>query len=138
MAEFFSKIELSDRKADEYPYHLQKCRNYLSLKTCLVEVGVFDKLYVPSHKYDLYSYWRTLHKEAGEDVGDCYKSFLQRGILNSDLIYRIGCFLEDMAKYESAQEVLKTARNFYSNEVIFSLSSSLTPSLELREMILFE
>lgn len=115
LASFFSKLELNDRQVDELPYHYEKCQQYSALQSLLSDVRAFDKLYTDAHKFDLMGYWRTLEKEAGADVVRAYQTTLH-GTMTSDLIFRVGSFLEDLAKYDGAEEVIANARRHYSNE----------------------
>jgi len=55
LVNFFAGFELNDRKVDEYPYHLEKVKSYVSLQAFLVDMRSFDLLY-PGHKWDLVAY----------------------------------------------------------------------------------
>eukprot|EP01126_Amoeba_proteus_P045546 TRINITY_DN5103_c0_g2_i1.p1 TRINITY_DN5103_c0_g2~~TRINITY_DN5103_c0_g2_i1.p1 ORF type:complete len:1163 (+),score=289.74 TRINITY_DN5103_c0_g2_i1:174-3662(+) len=115
LVKFFWKFELNERKIDELPYHLEKSRSYTKLKECLTDMDWFDRLYLPSRKFDLISYWRTLESEGGVDVGEAYRT-ASRKTLRSDIVYRVGCFLEEIAKYSVCEDVLHLARRLYQNE----------------------
>eukprot|EP01125_Pyxidicula_operculata_P008164 TRINITY_DN275_c3_g1_i1.p1 TRINITY_DN275_c3_g1~~TRINITY_DN275_c3_g1_i1.p1 ORF type:complete len:1833 (-),score=537.60 TRINITY_DN275_c3_g1_i1:60-5486(-) len=115
LANFFSRLEIGERKVDEYPYHLVRCKSYSQLQAFCSDMRAFDKLYTPSHKFDLMSYWALLEKEAGVNVFDQFRVALHSTMI-SDLIFRVGCFLEDIAKFEGAEQVFQISRRHYSNE----------------------
>jgi len=115
LADFFSRFELNERKIDEFPYHLQQSVQHAKLRNILIDLNWVDKLYTPAHKYDLFSYWRTLEKDYGSDPANFYKDAI-RNTMSSDLMYRVACFLEEIAKYNAAEEILHSALRNYQNE----------------------
>lgn len=59
LATFFGALDdNSERKVEEWPYHLEGAGLYRELQECLTNLALFNKLYTPSHKFDLFKYWR--------------------------------------------------------------------------------
>jgi hypothetical protein len=59
LAAFFGVMDdNSERKVEEWPYHLERAGLYRELQECLTNLALFNKLYTPSHKFDLFKYWR--------------------------------------------------------------------------------
>lgn len=52
----------SERKVEELPWQLEQAEDWERLKVCISDLRMFDKLYKPSHKYDLFRYWRTIER----------------------------------------------------------------------------
>jgi tetratricopeptide (TPR) repeat protein len=120
LATFFAKLSNIDRKVEELPYHLQRAQKYRELMECLTNLSIFDKLYTPSNKFDLFRYWRTVIKNLSCDIVGAYREALNRHnfpshVIVADLYYRVGQFLEDMGKYDGAEEVYGQTRFLYEN-----------------------
>jgi len=126
LAEYYLAIpELSDRKVEELPYQLLRAQKYDQLCDCLCDLQVFDKLYSPYSKYDLFEYWRELEKVSPTkyDVSKYYSldenyttvSRKAAGMIMSDLLYKLGCFLEEVSKYQAAEKVFVRSRDHYRN-----------------------
>jgi hypothetical protein len=110
---------------EELPYQLYKAKKYDQLCDCLCDLQLFDKLYNPSSKYDLFKYWRELEQinPAKYDVvkhyslDENYTSVSRKaaGMIMSDLLYKLGLFLEEVAKYAAAEKLFKRSQDHYRN-----------------------
>jgi len=56
--------DLTERKIEELPYHLQKSRNFVALRELLCDWQVFDRLFTSQHEDDLFKYWAAIEEQA--------------------------------------------------------------------------
>ncbi|KAF2077076.1 hypothetical protein CYY_001643, partial [Polysphondylium violaceum] len=135
IAEAFTKEgDLTERKIEELPYQLIHSSKWEDLKNVLCNLYMFDRLYTPNNKSDLFHYWNVLEKQtkppknAAErddpipySCSDEYRSlgsrsFIQAsGLVISDLWFRIGSFLEEMSQFEGAEAIYTKCRGLYNN-----------------------
>jgi len=119
LANLFSKIEgHAERKVEELPYQLEQAQEYEKLRTCLVDLGMFDKLYTTNNKFDLFKYWRTVESKLKvEVVTELTRSLdlniFPHGIIVGDLFYGVAHFFEEIGKYKGALQIYLRARNYY-------------------------
>lgn len=65
LAKFYAASpDLTERKIEELPYHLQQARNMVALRHFLCDWQVFDRLYTKQHEEDLFKYWNSLEEYA--------------------------------------------------------------------------
>eukprot|EP01114_Cavostelium_apophysatum_P020769 TRINITY_DN704_c1_g1_i1.p1 TRINITY_DN704_c1_g1~~TRINITY_DN704_c1_g1_i1.p1 ORF type:complete len:1493 (-),score=434.68 TRINITY_DN704_c1_g1_i1:288-4766(-) len=121
LATFFSSnIEgVTERKIEELPYQLEQAAEFEKLKTCISDLRVFDKLYHPEHKFDLFRYWRSITSALKSDPVKSYTDALNytdqfpSGEVVADVFYRVGYFLEEIGKFDGAAAVYTKARYHY-------------------------
>jgi nephrocystin-3 len=122
---YLSLPDLSASKVEELPYQLLHAHQYDQLAECLSDMQIFERLYTTADKYDLFHYWRELEQISSTkyDVARCYSldenystaSRRAAGMIMSDLLYDVGCFLEEMAKYQGAEKAYIRSRGHYQN-----------------------
>eukprot|EP00026_Physarum_polycephalum_P000414 Phypoly_transcript_00415.p1 GENE.Phypoly_transcript_00415~~Phypoly_transcript_00415.p1 ORF type:complete len:1535 (+),score=349.28 Phypoly_transcript_00415:114-4718(+) len=122
LADLFSLMEgYPERKIEEWCWQLEKAGEYRRLLDCLTNLSVFDKLYTPMQKFDLFRYWRALEQHLKIDVVAEHMNALQQrsqfphGVIVGDLFYRVANFMEEIGKYKGAEEVFMKARDHYEN-----------------------
>jgi tetratricopeptide (TPR) repeat protein len=122
LADLFSSMEgYPERKIEEWCWQLEKAGEYRRLLECLTNLSVFDKLYTPMLKFDLFSYWRTLEQQLKIDVVAEHMQALQQrsqfphGVIVGALFYRVANFMEEIGKYKGAEDVFLKARDHYEN-----------------------
>ncbi|KYR01370.1 TPR repeat-containing protein [Tieghemostelium lacteum] len=131
---FTTSHDLSIRKVEELPYQLCKSANWEDLKTCLIDLHMFDKLYTPNNKGDLINYWNILEKQfkpprnaaersdpipyscSAEFKAIVARSFIQAsGLVISDVWYHVASFLEEISQYDGAEVLYLKCRELYVN-----------------------
>ena len=59
LAEYFEKATDYERKAEELPYHLEQLQDTGRLVTCLVDWGIFNRLYDDHFAVELIRFWKA-------------------------------------------------------------------------------
>lgn len=92
IADYFHPLPFSSRKALEYPYHLAKLKDSNRMATFLYDIKVFQALYTPLDKYELFSYWKVASNLI--QATEIYTSLLATLSLNDrekiELHYKLG------------------------------------------------
>lgn len=105
---FLSTTNLTNRKADELPWHLLQIKDYEALKACLVDLKMFSKLYYGDSEYDLMRYWTELEKvgfSRGKEYVAACSGFKDE--VSSILINDIGYFLFRSSYYDEAEQLAR-------------------------------
>ncbi len=115
LADYFDKIETSERKADELPWQLFQAEEWERLKGVLTEMEIFLVYMRTRDKYELMPYWRSL-EEKGHDMEQAYMaglaSYEKRSPADRDLAYALvvtARFLELNARYKTAEPLHRRA-----------------------------
>jgi hypothetical protein len=60
LADYFEQQPFSNRKLDEYPYHLMRTNQSQQLEEFLVHVKTFTSLYTDVNKFEFFKYWNSV------------------------------------------------------------------------------
>eukprot|EP01105_Mastigella_eilhardi_P027733 TRINITY_DN8715_c0_g2_i2.p1 TRINITY_DN8715_c0_g2~~TRINITY_DN8715_c0_g2_i2.p1 ORF type:complete len:1431 (-),score=368.63 TRINITY_DN8715_c0_g2_i2:61-4353(-) len=119
LATFFSKIEgVTDRKLEELPYQFEQANEWGKLRDLLADPSVFDKLFCPTTKFDLFHWLHLVETNAQCDVVSLFydkldKSSFSADIIPADFCYKVGKCLDEMSKIKGAEKVYLKALRLY-------------------------
>eukprot|EP00727_Mastigamoeba_balamuthi_P008715 m51a1_g4466 hypothetical protein (1454) ;mRNA; f:212409-226250 len=115
---------VTERKVEELPYQYEQTGDWDALSGCISSILVFDKLFTPVNKYDLFRYVRALEKNVPSfDVVAVFTKVLSEAqlpqdIIPADLFYRVGKFFDEMSKFRGAEQTYLKAIELYSNNTM--------------------
>lgn len=66
-----------ERKVLQLPWHLSQAEEFVELGKTISDLRVFDKLYSPNNKFDLFRYWRQIIKETNMSIVEAYTDALK-------------------------------------------------------------
>jgi len=109
LAYHFSNLsEVTDRKAFELPWQLLQTGDYAHLRSCLLDLGIFSRLYNGDGAYDLMRYWTKLERHGfsrgKEYLAACDDLETQA---YSSLLTDLGGFLLESANYTQAEALVR-------------------------------
>ncbi|XP_067678320.1 TPR repeat-containing protein DDB_G0287407-like [Haliotis asinina] len=115
LADYFETVTNTDRKVEEYPYHLVCLDDKYRLAQCLCDWDIFDQLYNEEYSSQLLAYWRKVGPSA--EMISYYETALSKfeedESVNEESVsiqYEKVCRVVIQAgKHYEALELLKTA-----------------------------
>jgi tetratricopeptide (TPR) repeat protein len=114
IADFFEKLELSNRKVDELPWQLLAARQWERLKDAITNLDLFNHLNTDLKKYELIGYWLALGKrydmvEAYGQVLNEYELKTSDQPLLANFLNLVAGFLSLNARYAGAEPLNRRA-----------------------------
>ena len=119
MADYFEQhpqqLEMSARKASEWPFQLHTAEEWARLEACLMDIPLFLALYNDMTKWELAGYWLPLRQNQGRDMGACYTAALRKWSAqpdhadDHDVPDKIGTYLLENGLYSPAEPLLRQA-----------------------------
>ncbi|MFX0064189.1 MAG: tetratricopeptide repeat protein, partial [Candidatus Hermodarchaeota archaeon] len=76
LADYFEDQPITPRKLAELPWQLFHAEAWGELKTCLVDLEIFELLMKEGRRYELLGYWLELETQAQYDMADTYAQAL--------------------------------------------------------------
>jgi len=111
LADYFSNIELCQRKIDEFPYHLIKSGQLNRLHEFITDINVFSYLY-DRDKYLLIRFWNRLLDEY--DIVQSYSKYLKLSdpmfpdtVDSISIANKLGTFFFDLSLYSVSKTVFQ-------------------------------
>jgi tetratricopeptide (TPR) repeat protein len=131
--------EITRRKIEELPWHLELCGDASRLAGWLSSLAVFDAMWTMGYRYDLQRYWRAIDKLIDQCRGiggpppsgapnmanvlrsdEQYLALVKAsrfppGVVVSDLLTRLAEFMAESSLFEASLGLFARARVHYQN-----------------------
>lgn len=72
---YHSRAEVTPRRAEELPWLLERRQSWSQLKDVLLDLEMFEILWTPTHKFDLFRYWGILTGSNRDNGGGDFGGF---------------------------------------------------------------
>eukprot|EP01127_Copromyxa_protea_P007759 TRINITY_DN1769_c0_g2_i1.p1 TRINITY_DN1769_c0_g2~~TRINITY_DN1769_c0_g2_i1.p1 ORF type:complete len:1372 (+),score=255.43 TRINITY_DN1769_c0_g2_i1:36-4151(+) len=112
---FRNNEEYSQRAVDELPHLYLKIDDFGSLSTMISSVKYFQYFNSPENQLDFYRYWR-LCEANGRQPAKMIVDNLTSEQWPSEVLSKVGAFLQEIASYEEAEEILRETINVIKQE----------------------
>ncbi|XP_077984627.1 uncharacterized protein LOC144439228 [Glandiceps talaboti] len=130
LADYFQQSSDIERRAEEYPYHLDEIDDMKRLEHCLLEWPMFEMMYKEETKIELMRYWRlvggydvaakmygdALTAEMSQVKGESAEARKQQERENVRKTKLVSSFLTDIGQYDSARQKLGEAIQWHLDE----------------------
>ncbi|XP_070552688.1 nephrocystin-3-like [Ptychodera flava] len=131
LADYFEQSTDTERRAEEFPYHLDTIDDMNRLQECLLEWPMFETMYKEETKIELMRYWRLVggYDLAAKLYGDKLKQEMEAVVPNESAEDKkkresdnmrinklVSRFLTDIGQYDAARQKLGEAIEFHLSE----------------------